>query len=202
GLRPGGMIEHLEFTPDGNTLVSFGKWDGLRLWDPATGKESRRFHDQQLAQSVSLSPDGKWLAVLTRTPDGRGAPTLIRDFASGRLVRRFGNQETGSDILFSPDGKGLAAFRWGKTRQLWDPATGGLLPTRAGHQDIVWDVAFSRDGKTLVSSGDDKTVRFWDVATGREVRQLARAQGVWKIALSPDGKVLASIEVTKREAPG
>ena len=195
-LRHGGMINRLQFTPDGKTLVSCGVWDGLRLWEASTGKVSRRFPEQASAHSVALSPDGKLTAALIR----QGEPIVeLREFGTGRLLRRFGEQSDFSSLLFSPDGTVLAGFRWARTIQLWDPAAGRLLHTLAGHQDIVWDIAFAADGRTLASCGDDKTIRFWDVATGAQLRQITHTERVGHIAWSPDGKLVASVDVTKQE---
>jgi RNA polymerase sigma factor (sigma-70 family) len=199
-FRHGGLIDCLEFTPDGKTLVSCGPWNGLQLWETATGKQSQPFPDQASANSVALSADGKLLAALDR--NRRGEPIALHDFATGQVLRRFGAPCNFSSLRFSPDGKVLAGFRWTKTIQLWDPAAGRLLHTLAGHQDIVWGIAFAADGRTLASCSDDKTIRFWDVATGAQVRQITHTERIGHIALSPDGKLLASIDVTKEEFGG
>src|SRR5262249_53459262 len=99
----------------------------------------------------------------------------------------------------SPDGKVLAAFQWKREIELWDPETGRLLHTLKGHTEQVWSCTFSANGKTLVSSSDDKTVRFWDVATGKERQRITHGAGVEKIALSPDGKLLAFIDLVKED---
>src|SRR5262249_49571611 len=70
------------------------------------------------------------------------------------------------------------------------------------HEDNVWAVAFSSDGKTLVSCSVDKTIRFWDAATGKELRQITHTSEVGQVALSPDGKLLASVDLMKKEDPG
>jgi WD40 repeat protein len=195
-FRHGGDIMSLQFTPDGKWLISCGIRTGARIWEAATGKEIQRFPEQAQAERLSLSPDGTLLALL----DPRNGPVVIRDFASGRVLRRFG--KSGSDLLFSPDGKVLAAFRWTDTIQLWDARSGRLLHTLNEHQDIVWSVAFSPDSKTLISCGDDQTIRFWDVATGKQLRQINHSNGIGTIALSPDGKLLASLDVTKTSSGG
>ena len=72
-----------------------------------------------------------------------------------------------------------------------------------GMMDAVSQIVFSRDGKLLASAGEDRMVRLWDVQTGKELRKLeghSGAQGkgiaggqiVTSVALSPDGKMLAS----------
>lgn len=60
-----------------------------------------------------------------------------------------------------------------------------------GHDAAVNTVVFGRDGR-LYSGGDDFAVLAWDRATGRATR-LGRHRGkVMRLALSPDGDLLAS----------
>src|SRR5258707_8217863 len=48
-------------------------------------------------------------------------------------------------------------------------------------------------GATLVTGGIDDTVRLWDTATGKELRRLrAHQYGSWSVAVSPDGRRVAS----------
>jgi len=58
-------------------------------------------------------------------------------------------------------------------------------------------VAFAPDGKTVVTAtfGKDRTARLWDAATGKEIRRFETEDldmGVESIAISPDGKTLAT----------
>ena len=66
-----------------------------------------------------------------------------------------------------------------------------------GHTAIVKKLLITPDGK-LVTASDDKTIRIWNPKTGREERKILGQLGpgaegkIYAIALSPDGKLLAS----------
>ena len=67
---------------------------------------------------------------------------------------------------------------------------------------MVYALAWSRDGKQLASGGFDNSIKLWDAASGNLVRDFkpykmkdfekGHRDSVLSIALSPDGKYLAS----------
>src|SRR5262249_14400058 len=69
-------------------------------------------------------------------------------------------------------------------------------------QFAVYCLAWSADGKQVVSGSLDHTAKLWDVASGNLVREVkafkekdfekGHRDGVFCVALSPDGKTLAT----------
>jgi WD40 repeat protein len=72
---------------------------------------------------------------------------------------------------------------------------GELVRTFVGHGGTVTSVTFHPSGSLLVTAGEDRAIKIWDVATGRMERELAPDEDddVFAVALSPDGKRLASV---------
>jgi WD40 repeat protein len=57
----------------------------------------------------------------------------------------------------------------------------------------VDDLAFSLDGTLLATAGADDHIQLWELGSGRALRSLTgHKSGVWRVAFSPDGKILAS----------
>lgn len=114
-------------------------------------------------------------------------------------------------VAFSPDGQTLVSVDWDGTLILWDALTGEVKRSIKNDRERFRDVAFSPDGRTVISGslireGHDRlsktgTVTLWDAQTG-EIRRkfnvgpslgaFPRSGGVFSVAYSPDGKVLAA----------
>jgi WD40 repeat protein len=100
---------------------------------------------------------------------------------------------------FSPDGKQLITTD-DQNALVWDAQTHRLLFTLA-HGDTVYHAVYSADGTRIITAGGDGSVRIWDAADGSSVRKLVQPRRDGKpsryvvVALSPDGKLVAAIDL-------
>jgi RNA polymerase sigma factor (sigma-70 family) len=193
------------FAPDGKSILIGGQ-NGVRWWDPATGKLLRQYDAPSMIAVgfvrplAQFTPDGKVLVSHTRQ-------TLFRwDAATGKPLfpstQETGHTEEVVALGLSPDGTRVATAGWETGVRIWDAATGrqlGVLPSSVLRQE---NLDFSPDGRFLFApSRAHNAVVKWDVATGKEVaRYTAGVAEPWSgplqvFRLAPDGR---SIHATAR----
>jgi WD40 repeat protein len=138
----------------------------------------------------TLSPDGKlatWGSYRDRIH--------LRDVAADKDLREL-ELEHPFHSHFSADGKYLAAgsqVNDGESR-LWETATGKEL-TQCRRKEVA-AIAFSPDAKFIARSAftalPDWPLETVDLATGKQLRRFPAKDTAGELAISPDGKFLAS----------
>jgi WD40 repeat protein/predicted Ser/Thr protein kinase len=197
------------FRPDGKLVASVSghlladdrEQPELKLWDPATGKELRTLEGYAATLysfgSLAFSPDGSRVAGSSRES------IRVWEADSGKRLQTFPANDGnawGNHPAFSPDGRCLAMAS-GKTVRLWDLQTGKeRAPAFEPHTEALTCVAFTPDGEGLVAGAVAEEVSLfapptalvWEVKTGKRIRRWLHRGGVHAVAVSPDGKSIAS----------
>jgi WD40 repeat protein len=109
-------VQSVCFSP-GGLLAAAGLGGLVRLYDPATGNEVRRFRGTQLSTDytvVAFARNGKWLA--TGGSDGK---VRLWNVKSGLEVRTFSHKAEVTSVAFSPDGSLLASGSEDCVTLLW-----------------------------------------------------------------------------------
>jgi WD40 repeat protein len=155
------------FSADGRVMATAGAGDAVLLWTLRSGRPQgapRRYYPPGGAWDLSLSPDGRTLAVAALGVE-------IVDVASLRRRTIVPGTETVRLLArFTPDGRFLVGGSFEGWARLWytdswRPATRKL----AGHAgEVAWE-SVSPDGRMLATGSADGTTRLFDMATQRPV---------------------------------
>ncbi|KAF3190601.1 hypothetical protein TWF788_008121 [Orbilia oligospora] len=201
----------VEFSPNGERLVSASIIGTVGLWDVSTEQRIKFLDlntDGYRFPGVAFSPDSKTLV----TSSGGGG-LIAWDTATGQQVKGYkSNGRNISILLFSPDGKGLATVADNGEVSVWDVETQQVTKTfEIGRK--VTKMQFCSEGKQLVALSPpdsdssalghrDGSVEFlvelWDIPTGELVWifPVALRPHIWikfKANFSFDGERLALI---------
>jgi WD40 repeat protein len=193
-------LEALAFSGDGKLLASGDGKGSVRLWDVASGKETRRFDSGQRVGRLAFSPDGKvfWCGHVAGGVGPVAGPAIRRwDVASGKELPALDSHDETYSLDLSPNGRWLASYSgdFDTGFRLWDVRAGKAAswPPVAG---ACYAVAFSPDSRWLAwGSGDrENSIHVCEIATGREALCMRGGHhtGLAKLSFSPDGRLLAS----------
>jgi WD40 repeat protein len=189
-------IKNAMMSANGKYAISVGIFE-LNVWDVASGKAIKTFHDKNGGLKGTLSSDGK--NVLLMNYDNKDQPSLrIWDIPTNREISQSAVQygahtPTGwsESLTLSHDGR-FALWSEKLTLYLCEISTGKVLRTFAGHVNQISSIGISPNDKYVYSGGYDGTARLWDISTGKEIAQLISFKdGEW-IVITPEGYFNAS----------
>ena len=173
------------FSPD-RRLMAVNSLDGeVVVWDRLTGQK----HLTAQGTAVAFAPDSRSLAMIGA--DGGTLKAIDTETGSELWQTRLGWGQ-GRGVAFSPDGKTIITDQGGVLRFFEAGSGRERLGSPEAHQGGVSIVRYTPDGRGILSAGDDGTVRLWDAASGRQERVIQEDGRVHVLAISPDGRTLAT----------
>ncbi|MFD1147904.1 nSTAND1 domain-containing NTPase [Saccharothrix hoggarensis] len=190
-------VRSVAFSPDNRVLATGSEDHGVRLHD-MTDPASPRLLGRPITDhtegvwSVAFSPDGRVLA--SASADGTARLWNVTDPAHPLPLGRPMSGRNGIiyAVAFSPDGRTLATGSHDSSVRLWSMPHGVLV----GHAARSIGPRFTPDGRRLVSGSEDQSIRVWDTSDPHDPRSSAvvtHGAPVWSLALSEDGRTLASV---------
>jgi hypothetical protein len=146
------------FSSDGRMLTT-GDSFAVHLWEVATGKERGRIQKIGGIQALTLSRDGRTLAVA-----GRDGTFRLWDLATDTEMRRVpAHPGWISSLAFSSDGVILASGSFDTSILVWD--TSDLVQQRARQKTTLTSKELSALWETLASADADKAYRaIWNLS--------------------------------------
>jgi WD40 repeat protein/uncharacterized caspase-like protein len=180
------------------------------VWDLKTNAHLKTLGHPAVGvkRPVAFSPDGSLLAaadtdqvVELRKPTGGGrfggvenaALTLWRPGVWKETRTLIGHTAAINAIAFNRDGKNVSlvsASRDGTVR-FWDPTKQSEISNPTQNVAPITAVVFTTDDRLVASAG--RVVVVWDLGSGAPQLELIGHEGpVTSVAVSPDGKVIAS----------
>ena len=197
----GAEVSALAFSPDSQTLALGDVIGGTYLWSTATRSFTGNLLSSHISQTgwVTFSSDGQVLA----NAEGSEPSFYLWNAATQKITAKLRdpNSLDANYGVFSPDGQTLAIADDNGATYLWNVATRSITATLVAPHDggVTW-AAFSADGQVLATSDTDGRVYLWNAVTHSLTATLAGPRGksyVNWLALSPDGRTLATAYLTK-----
>ncbi len=198
------------FSPNSTRmLIASGNGPGsdnlVSLWWPDQEQIFNLAGSTVIVWEAAFSPDGRQAAYVVDNP-GQDFRGYVIDVDAKTPVSTLKGTGTAYTLAYSPDGKQLALGGLGvyPNGAIWiyDTSDWKVIQELPVTGQNVLDLAYSPDGKRLYSSGTDGRIRIWDSTNGTLLLTFQKGRQANRIALSPEGSLLASISCSVSDAFG
>jgi len=177
------------FSSDGRQIISVCNDRTVKLWDAASGRETRTFFLGQAnnlhLNTAAFSPDKQKILSAVGYPENT---IKLWDIASGKELRSFSESSSVTSLALSADGRYALSGSTNNEAKQWDIAGGREIRAFSGKTVRVTAVALSPN-QAQIFSGFWERVKLWDAVRGREFGTLSGDGGeLSSIAFSPNGR--------------
>lgn len=210
----GGCGTKVVFSNDSKHLYMVSHNGPMKKYKLSDGTLEKTYADDlEDIQSLSLSPDGKIIAVsfknkVTCYDEATGKTIAENTATEGVEVHQATFANNGKELFITSDDNTLHRWNFSKNKDL--PKLTGILNMRdkgglnydpnqyweshiAKYVRLKNNLLLSRDGKTMIKGKFGKKVKRWDVATGKTVMEyVGHSKAVLAYDLSKDGKKLVT----------
>jgi WD40 repeat protein len=190
-VAPRWELRAATLSPDGRTLVTASRHDGIARWDITDGRQLDRVSLPFEIGAAAFSGDGKWLAVR----EAEGTALRIVDARNGstrQVIAPRDGKITG--FALSADGA-LLAMATSDGIAVHELRRGRLLYTVPGHGGAYTALLFHRE--LLVSGGKDGQLRWHRARGGEQIDAQQLASTVLGLTACGDEQVMV-IELVQR----
>ena len=197
-------IKHIEFTPDGESIVCTSR-NRLCTSNANSLELESSMVLEDLFEKEGSAGLGNDVPVLTLSPSGEHA--AMAGYVSNGAVMTVWRLKTGAKsqtirwpgrrvwaLSISPDSLEIAlGFEDGVVRLRRLADVEDVIWERKVHNQEVFALQFHPDGSRLFTGGRDKTIWILETSSGTAIRNLRGHEDyVWSLAISADGKRLVS----------
>ncbi len=183
------QVLQIEFSQDGQRLVSMAYDRGLKIWDVASGRMlGRPIEADRPFSYFCFSPDGKQLATRAQS----GVARLWDPFNGQACSEPFEHQGPITDMQFSPDCRHIATASQDGAVKVWETRVAPPRRLVVTTTDNCPCASFDRDGQRVFYSTHNG-VEIYDLQSKKQVgKRMPHSGQVFRMKLFPNGKKLAT----------
>jgi FOG: WD40 repeat len=185
------QVRALAFAPDGQRLAVRDTAGLLRIHNMNPGTVSQRVHAGPVTR-ISVTSGENPLAVTASEPSQTAATATVFTAITGDFMNEKVHPGLITAVEVSPDGRHFATGSLDGGVRLFDARSAQRLWEPFQHNGPVNALAFTPDGAGIITASGDKTARLLDSGTGAERWKHAHPQAVALVAVSPDGRWIAT----------
>ena len=196
-------VKHTALSSDGKTLLTTCRNNTARLWHVSTGEPvGEPIQIKPHPDAAGDHPTGVF------SPDSKRVVLSYRDeirIVEAATARQIGQPRRKLELLrFAGEGQFILTRNDQGHFQRWSTDSGEPVgETLTASSEPEWYLGIRPDGEALVTGRGENVARLWETATGNPIGEPLRGEGLpWKVAFSPDSRVLLTYGNRSLQQPG